>query len=103
MSRNVVDIYLHGDIGRASAWARRAQAGDPVGYAGPRTHWEPDPQAAWALLAAEETGLPALLAILESLPPGARAIARRSSRPRAIGSPVIVTRTGAPTDSARRS
>ena len=37
-----VDFYLHGDIGRASAWARRASVGDPVGYAGPRTHWEPD-------------------------------------------------------------
>ena len=45
-------------------------AGDPVGYAGPRTHWEPDPAAAWALLAADETGLPALLAILETLPAG---------------------------------
>ena len=70
-----VDVYLHGDIGRASAWARRASVGDPVGYAGPRTHWEPDPQAAWVLLAADETGLPALLAILESLPAGRRAIA----------------------------
>ena len=70
-----VDIFLHGDIGRASAWARRAAVGDPVGYAGPRTHWEPDPEAAWVLLAADETGLPALLAILESLPAGRRAIA----------------------------
>jgi len=65
-----VDFYVHGDIGRASAWARRAAVGDPVGYAGPRTHWEPDPDAAWVLLAADETGLPALLAILETLPAG---------------------------------
>ena len=70
-----VDVYLHGDIGRASAWAIRAAVGDPVGYAGPRTHWEPDPEADWVLLAADETGLPALLAILESLPRGRRAIA----------------------------
>jgi len=65
-----VDFYVHGDIGRASAWAQRATVGDPIGYAGPRTHWEPDPEAEWALLAADETGLPALLAILETLPAG---------------------------------
>ncbi len=41
-----VDVFLHGDIGRASAWARRATVGDPVGFAGPRTHWEPDPAGA---------------------------------------------------------
>jgi len=70
-----VDFYVHGDIGQASAWAIRAAVGDPVGYAGPRTHWEPDPEARWCLLAADETGLPALLAILESLPAGQRAIA----------------------------
>ena len=40
-----VDFFLHGDIGRASAWALRAAVGDPVGFAGPRTHWEPDPDA----------------------------------------------------------
>ena len=65
-----VDFYLHGDLGRASAWGSRAQPGDLVGYAGPRTHWEPDPAAEWVLLAADETGLPALLAILETLPAG---------------------------------
>ena len=70
-----VDFYVHGDIGQASAWAIRAAVGDPVGYAGPRTHWEPAPVARWCLLAADETGLPALLAILESLPAGQRAIA----------------------------
>jgi NADPH-dependent ferric siderophore reductase len=65
-----VDIYLHGDIGRASAWARRASPGDVVGFAGPRVHWEPAPDADWGLLVADETGLPALLAILETLPAG---------------------------------
>ena len=40
-----VDVFLHGDLGRASAWAMRAAVGDPVGFAGPRTHWEPDPEA----------------------------------------------------------
>jgi len=65
-----VDFFLHGDIGRASAWAIRAQPGASVGYAGPRIHFAHDPAADWTLLIADETGLPALLAIAESLPAG---------------------------------
>jgi NADPH-dependent ferric siderophore reductase len=70
-----VDFFLHGDVGRASAWAGRAAPGEPVGFAGPRVHWRAAADAAWSLLAADETGLPALLAILETLPRGHRAIA----------------------------
>jgi NADPH-dependent ferric siderophore reductase len=70
-----VDFFLHGDIGRASAWAIRATPGDTVGYAGPRVHFAHDTAADWTLLVADETGLPALLAIAESLPPGHRVIA----------------------------
>jgi NADPH-dependent ferric siderophore reductase len=70
-----VDFFLHGDVGRASAWAARARAGDAVGFAGPRLHWNGGNHADWSLLVADETGLPALLAILESLPAGHRATA----------------------------
>jgi NADPH-dependent ferric siderophore reductase len=70
-----VDFFLHGDRGRASAWAIRARPGHTVGFAGPRTHWEPNSGADWSLLVADETGLPALLAILETLPAGHRAMA----------------------------
>jgi NADPH-dependent ferric siderophore reductase len=70
-----VEFFLHGDIGIASAWAARARVGDAVGFAGPRTHWVPTPAADWCLLVADETGLPALLAILESLPRDVHAIA----------------------------
>src|SRR5918998_730609 len=70
-----VDFFLHGDLGRASAWAIRATPGDTVGYAGPRVHFAHDPAADWTLLVADETGLPALLAIAESLPAGHRVIA----------------------------
>ena len=70
-----VDFVLHGDHGRASAWASRAQAGDRVGFAGPRTHWCDNGGADWSVLVADETGLPALLAILETLPAGHRAVA----------------------------
>jgi NADPH-dependent ferric siderophore reductase len=69
-----VDFFLHGDVGRAAAWALRAEIGDEVGFAGPRTHWTGN-GAAWSLLVADETGLPALLAILETLPAGHRATA----------------------------
>jgi NADPH-dependent ferric siderophore reductase len=62
-----VDFFLHVGPGRAAAWAERARVGDPVGFAGPRTHWVPEPDARWTLLVADETGLPALLAILETL------------------------------------
>jgi NADPH-dependent ferric siderophore reductase len=65
-----VDFVLHGDGGRASRWAVRAQVGDRIGFAGPRTHWTGDGDAGWTLLVADETGLPALAAILETLPDG---------------------------------
>ena len=69
--RLVVDFVVHGDEGRASAWAARARIGDRVGYAGPRTHWtDDDSDADWTLLLADETGLPALAAIVETLPEG---------------------------------
>jgi NADPH-dependent ferric siderophore reductase len=70
-----VDVFLHGELGRASTWALHASVGDTVGFAGPRLHWEPEPDAEWSLLVADETGLPALLSIVESLPAGHRAIA----------------------------
>jgi NADPH-dependent ferric siderophore reductase len=70
-----VEFFLHGDGGRAASWGLQAAVGDRVGFAGPRTHWVPDPEAEWSLLLADETGLPALLAIAESLPRGRRAIA----------------------------
>ena len=74
--RLVVDFVVHGDEGRASAWAARAQVGDRVGYAGPRTHWtDDDSDADWTLLLADETGVPALAAIVESLPAGHRTMA----------------------------
>lgn len=66
-----VDFVLHGDHGRASVWAQGAQVGDRVGYAGPRMHWTgDDADADWTVLVADETGLPALAAILEELPEG---------------------------------
>ena len=70
-----VDFFLHGDLGRAAAWGERAGPGDRVGFAGPRLHWTGSGGYEWSLLVADETGVPALLAILETLPAGHRAIA----------------------------
>lgn len=72
-----IDFVTHGDHGIAAVWAARAQPGDRLGYAGPRFHWhhEHADGAAWTLLVADETGLPALAAIAESLPAHLRAIA----------------------------
>lgn len=59
----------------ASRWAARAKPGDPAALWGPRTLYEPPADTAWRLLVADETGLPAVAAILWSLPEGARASA----------------------------
>lgn len=61
-------FVLHGDEGAASRWAHRARPGDPVALWGPRTAWEPPADTAWYLLVADDTGLPAVAAILEHLP-----------------------------------
>lgn len=71
-----VDFVLHGDHGAASAWAERAAVGDRLGFGGPRKHWtNADDSAGWTLLLADETGIPALAAIVETLPAWHRAIA----------------------------
>lgn len=71
-----VDFVLHGDHGKASRWAAAATVGQRLGFGGPRKHWtEFDDGAAWSLLLADETGLPALAAITETLPAWHRAIA----------------------------
>ncbi|UDY35248.1 siderophore-interacting protein [Dermatobacter hominis] len=63
-------FVLHGDEGPASAWAQRAAPGDPVALWGPRTAYAPPPTTTEYLLVADETGLPATAAIIESLPLG---------------------------------
>lgn len=72
-----LDIWfvLHGDSGPCSAWATRAEVGDEVGLWGPRAAHEPPASTTKHLLLADETGLPGALAILESLPAEAEAVA----------------------------
>lgn len=61
-------MVLQGDAGPASAWANRAAPGDPVALWGPRTSWAPPADTDEYLLVADETGLPAVAVILETLP-----------------------------------
>jgi NADPH-dependent ferric siderophore reductase len=66
----VVDFVLHGDHGLAARWAAGAGPGACVGFAGPRVHWAGARRGDWTVLFADETGLPALAAIAETLPAG---------------------------------
>lgn len=74
-----VDFVLHGATGPASAWAEGATAGDEVVLIGPNrrfpgstggVEWRPPPAATRLLLAGDETAVPAICSIVESLPPG---------------------------------
>ena len=61
------DFFLHEPAGVASAWATQAVTGRRAALWGPRTAWDPPIGIDWWLLIADETGLPATAAILESL------------------------------------
>lgn len=65
-----IDFVLHGDNGPASAWAARVKPGDTFKISGthPRSGLAIEPGAASYLLFGDETALPAIAGILESLP-----------------------------------
>ena len=64
-----IDVLLHSDPGPASRWAETALPGDEAALWGPRTAYAPPPGTAWQLLLGDETALPAIGSILETLPP----------------------------------
>ncbi|MCM3893705.1 siderophore-interacting protein [Gordonia sputi] len=66
-----IDFVVHGDEGIAGPWAATVTPGSTVHFLGPGSGYRPDNDAAWHLLAADEAGLPALAAAVESLPEGA--------------------------------
>lgn len=69
--RLTVDMVLHGNDttqeGPASAFARRAKAGDHIAITGPGSVKSLDPAAAWYLIVGDMTALPAIAAKLERL------------------------------------
>lgn len=69
-ARLSMDFVLHGDT-PAPAWARAAKAGDTMLARGPRGRTVVDPAADWHLFCGDETCVPAILHMLETLEPDA--------------------------------
>lgn len=67
-----IDFALHGPKGPASRFVLEAEPGDALAIYGPTSEYSAPPEAAWCLLAGDETALPAISAIVESLPSSAR-------------------------------
>jgi len=63
-------VVLHADEGDGSWWASHAKPGDPAALWGPRTTYRRPADAETLLLVGDETAIPAIAAILESLPAG---------------------------------
>ncbi len=79
--RIVIDFVLHDDAGPATRWAASASPGDTLGMFGPsalfaRKHplRQSIEDGDWLLVAGDETALPAIGSIVESLPAGKRAL-----------------------------
>jgi NADPH-dependent ferric siderophore reductase/SAM-dependent methyltransferase len=77
-----IDFVLHDDAGPAARWARSAKPGDTLGMVGPSSMFaRPVPigtsiaASDWVLLVGDETALPAIGTLIESLPEGTRAVA----------------------------
>jgi NADPH-dependent ferric siderophore reductase len=70
-----IDFALHGDNGPISAWAERARVGDrfEISDVHPRSGFCIKADQTHYVLLGDETGLPAIGAILEALPPHAQA------------------------------
>ncbi|GLY02639.1 siderophore-interacting protein [Actinoplanes sp. NBRC 101535] len=74
-----VDFIVHleedGSCGPATSFALNAAAGDQVGLLDQGIGYNPRHDHAWTLLVADETGLPAVAGICESLPDDAQGVA----------------------------
>lgn len=74
-SELTVDLVLHEHRAPGSAWATAVRPGERIVTVGPSPSYQPDPAADRLVLAGDETALPAIAAIAEQLPAGARASA----------------------------
>lgn len=68
-----IDFVIHGDSGVAGPWSLAARPGDPAVILDQGCGW-PDARG-HLLIAADETGIPAVLGILRDLPQDARGVA----------------------------
>lgn len=62
-----IDFASHGDLGPASLWADTVRPGDEVGVLDEGIIYQPSPDAQWQLLVGDESALPALAGILDSM------------------------------------
>jgi NADPH-dependent ferric siderophore reductase len=62
-----IDVVLHGD-GPGERWIRSARPGDRIEGIGPRGKISASPEADWHLFMGDESAMPAILAMTESLP-----------------------------------
>jgi len=69
-----IQFVLHGDS-PATQWARDARPGDTMLAEGPRGRTVVSGEADWRLFTGDETALPGIAAMVESLPAGERAFA----------------------------
>jgi NADPH-dependent ferric siderophore reductase len=69
-----LDVVLHGDIG-ASGWAHAASVGEPAAISGPGRGYEIDADADPLLLFGDETAIPAIAQLLETIPHETRVVA----------------------------
>jgi NADPH-dependent ferric siderophore reductase len=68
-----VDFVLHGHDTPGERWAIGAKQGQSIDIRGPRGRIALAPDADWHLFSGDETAMPAILALLEALPEGAKA------------------------------
>jgi NADPH-dependent ferric siderophore reductase len=67
-----VDFVLHGDS-PATRWARNAKREDRLEFTGPRGRIVLDPAAEWHLFSGDETCIPSIYGMVETLPKSAHA------------------------------
>jgi len=70
-----VDFVLHGHRTPGVGWSLEAKPGDLIDIRGPRGRIALNPAADWHLFLGDETCIPAIFALIEALPKGARAFA----------------------------
>lgn len=68
-----VDFVLHGEHAPAVRWALDARPGQSIDIRGPRGRIALAADADWHLFSGDETAMPAILALAEALPGGAKA------------------------------
>jgi NADPH-dependent ferric siderophore reductase len=69
-----IDFVLHGE-GASCPWLNALKPDDEVNAVGPRGHTVVNPNADWHLFTGDETCIPGIFAMIESLPETARAFA----------------------------